>query len=712
MKSLRQLTRQPVKTLMGVLLTMGACCALCICVAQFVSSRETQRQLEALFQPVGFPTSSYQKETDVWLRAYQKEHPEAVEEITSPGFVSAYVPSLTPDNYTHYCSPSNTFTELENDDNWMFLPNLETEQYRCAMLLITLEEVGEPTHALRQRVPGPDGGSSGTVESQRITVLLKGTVERAVGLEQGYNDPAGYTASLSLALPDEKALEALDLTPGRKYLVYGKNYVDCDYHFRSYITTFEEEMGGPFPFIQSVDMDRVTFLREDQISGERSGPFASQTVVATYTFENGKIFGIRKMDMESFRTVSLTLWDRSSMPLYTYEFDFLGHGTETAHPERTFRNQAGETVTMGLEEYHRRYQEPTIAEIDTTVEDFLESEAGTLWTDALRDTEINSHAFPVIGVEELSFLPDFLNNAARVSQGRDFTRQEQEKGERVCILSETLAQQNGLTVGDTVTLQTYRNDLGVPCQLDIASGNGACIPMANYFYGASMALDPEERYTIVGLYQQDNAWCDYIDNFYAFTPNTIFVPWKTVADKAEFGYTGLFRGVRLSGKYLDQFLDDVGLAGYNGQLLVNDNGYTAAAQGVESYAKIAGTAVAVSGGVFLVVLFLFVALYPGLLKKPLFTMECLGASRRERIAFILESALGLLLPGTLLGLLAGWFGWNYLAAALQRSTGAENITSVSLGSFILAALLQIVLFTAATALAAIPLSRNRGMRKR
>ena len=716
MRSFRQLMRQPLKTVMGIFLTMGACCALCICVAQFVSSRETQRQLESLFQPVGYPSSDYQKEFDEWLCDYRQENPEALEKIYAPGLVSAYAPRLVPDNFTRCPAPRYTSADMITDDNWQYLPNLSSCQYRCAMLLITLEEVGEPTHELRQEIPGPGGPSYGAVQSQRISVPLKGRVENVVGLEQGYNNPAGFTAKLSLVLPDEKALEKLDLTLGQKYLVYGKNYFDGDYSFRSSITDFDKEMGGPFPFIQSFDLDRLYVLQEDEISGPTTGPYESlawATVVATYEFEDGRHLGIRVADMERlFRIVNLTLWDQSSMPLYTYEFDFLGHGMETAHQERTFRNQAGETVTMDLAEYHRRYQEPTIARIDTTVEAFLESEEGKLWAEALRDIEINSHAFPVIGVEELGFLPDFLNNAARISQGRDFTRQEQEKGERVCILSETLAQQNGIAVGDTVSLQTYRNDLGVPCQLDIASGNGACRPMANYFFGGSMALDPEESYTVVGLYQQDTPWCAYFDNLYAITPNTIFVPWNTVVDKAEYSHVGLFRGVKLSGRYLDQFLSDVGMAGYGGQLLVNDSGYTAAAQGVESYTRIAGTAVAISGGVFLLVLFLFVALYPGLLKKPLFTMECLGANRRERISFILESAYGILLPGTLLGLLVGRIGWNYLTAALQSSTGAENIASVSVGSFLLAGLIQLILFSAATMLAAIPLSRDIGMRKR
>lgn len=99
-------------------------------------------------------------------------------------------------------------------------------------------------------------------------------------------------------------------------------------------------------------------------------------------------------------------------------------------------------------------------------------------------------------------------------QGREFSQQEIDYGANVCLISEKLAAINDLSVGDSIPLQTYQNDPGVPYQTDISSGNGASLPMACYYFGTTMSLNSAVEYTIVGIYQQDNAWGNYSDNFY------------------------------------------------------------------------------------------------------------------------------------------------------------------------------------------------------
>lgn len=709
MKSIRQLMRQPIKALMGIFLAAGACCALCICIAQFMASKETQQQLEVLFQPVGFPSASYEKAADDWLISYAEENPDVVKQLGAAGLVSAYIPDLVPDNYTQYCPPANRSSSGYQSINLKYLPNMSRTQYTCAMLLITLEEIGEPVYQSYEYIEGST--EYGLAQTQRMIINLKGTVEEVLGLEQGYNDPVGYTADLTLCLPDQEALDKLDLVPGQKYLVFGTDYLDADYNLRCYFAVLNSDDGSPFPFIRSFDPDRLYMYTEEEIERTSSGLPESQVVVGYYEYDEG-IVEITRSRAEQLRTVTLTIWDQSSMPLYTYEKDSLGQVVEVVHQERSFFSRSGEMITMDVEEYHRSYAEPTIAKIETTAEEFFESEEGALWANTLKDIEINCHAFPVIGVEEIGFIPDFFYGAARISQGREFTRQELAGGAKVCLISEKMAQTNGLSLGDSISLQTYQNDLGVPYQTDIASGNGACTPMACYYYGVSMSLNPAEDYTIVGLYQQDNAWGNYSDNLYAFTPNTIFVPLHTVAEIAEYSYTGLFRSLLLNGEHLDRFLEDMGMAGYSGQLLVDDNGYSAAAEGVANYNRIAQTAVLVSAGVFTLVLFLFLILYPGFLGKTMFTMESMGAARKARIRYVLEYTFAILLPGTLLGILAGRMAWGYVTAALQRSSGVENAVLAPAASFLLAGLMQLLLFAFFTAIVAILLSREHGMRKK
>src|SRR5699024_7722491 len=99
-----------------------------------------------------------------------------------------------------------------------------------------------------------------------------------------------------------------------------------------------------------------------------------------------------------------------------------------------------------------------------TAEEFLTREAGELWKSALEDIQIQNHSFPMIGVEKLEYIPDFLRGTADIVQGRNFTQEELETGAKVCILSESLAQANGLEVGDTLSVQLFPEDVSLPGQ--------------------------------------------------------------------------------------------------------------------------------------------------------------------------------------------------------------------------------------------------------
>ena len=227
-----------------------------------------------------------------------------------------------------------------------------------------------------------------------------------------------------------------------------------------------------------------------------------------------------------------------------------------------------------------------------------------------------------------------------------------------------------------------------------------------------MSLKSAEEYTIVGIYQQDNAWGNYSDNFYAFTPNTIFVPAQTIAEIAEYSYTGLFRTVQINGEYMDRFLEDIGLAGYSGQMLVEDNGYSAAAEGVANYQQIAQTAMIVSAVVFVIILALFMLLFPGSVGKTLFTMQCLGANRKERVGYVMQYALGITLPGTLIGVLSGEICWGYLSAVWQYSANMDSALSIPNVNCLAIGVLHFVLFVVFSAITAFLTSRDQGIQKK
>ena len=140
--------------------------------------------------------------------------------------------------------------------------------------------------------------------------------------------------------------------------------------------------------------------------------------------------------------------------------------------EKTYIDENGETVTCTPEEYVARYSLPSIAHVPNGAEAFLASADSAKWREQIENIEINEHAFPVIGVQKLGYITDFAREDVRIVEGRDFTAKELEGGANVCVISESLAAMNGISVGDTIVMNYYLYDWSVEYQWYLNDGNG------------------------------------------------------------------------------------------------------------------------------------------------------------------------------------------------------------------------------------------------
>lgn len=103
MKAIKQLLRQPIKAVAGILLVVIAVAVLCVCAGQSIAARETEERLNQSFLTLAFPKSNISMQDQIqWAENYAVEHPEIVETISSAGLASAYVPELTIDNWSRY----------------------------------------------------------------------------------------------------------------------------------------------------------------------------------------------------------------------------------------------------------------------------------------------------------------------------------------------------------------------------------------------------------------------------------------------------------------------------------------------------------------------------------------------------------------------------------------------------------------------------------
>lgn len=381
--------------------------------------------------------------------------------------------------------------------------------------------------------------------------------------------------------------------------------------------------------------------------------------------------------------------------------------------EKTYIGENGETVTCTPEEYARRYSLPSMVHVPNGAEAFLASDDGAEWREQIENIEINEHAFPVIGVEKLGYITDFAREDVRIVEGRDFTSKELESGANVCVISETLAAMNGISVGDTIDLNYYLYDWSVEYQWYLHEGMGIIEPSAN-FHTSTTGMAETETYKVVGLYRDSSEWNYTSGDIYSFTPNTIFVPYSSVTGSMDYSDQGMFRTYVLKNGTINELQKEVALAGFDGLFVYYDQGYEVISQNLFAYDEVARQALAVGASSSLVLAALYFILFPLQQKKNVSIMYSLGTTRRRRMSHILGSNLCILLPGTLIGCVLSLVSWQAVSRAIYAAaeTEAQITFEVETPLVLMIAAIQFVCMLTASLVLALLMAKDRKMHER
>ena len=464
---------------------------------------------------------------------------------------------------------------------------------------------------------------------QGFTVRLTGIVDSVVKQQKDYSDPTDFRLHVDISYSEEADLGALDLAVGERYLVYSPSYIDLDYTIRNKI---------------AVDL-AIELPKELK-------PECFQLRHGRLIYNDGDIYIV-------FRP-----WLESSV------------------------QTAKMSITLGQDVAW--LEEPTLAHLEGTAEEFLATEEAALWHAAMERMEINYHSFPVIGVDRLEHVAEFARGNAHIVEGRNFTLEELESGANVCIISYDLAAANGIQLGDTLSTNFYSHVENVPYQGYLSEGVGLVKPAA-YFYTAASEMIQSPGYTVIGFYAQINEpWKFDPVNGFAFTPNVIFAPYNSVSVPMEQPGQGMFYAVKLENGTMFEFEKLAVEAGMESLFACYDGGYYLVEDSIEMFEKTANRAMLVGVAVYGVLLLLYLLLFPAQEKKVLRTMNSLGAPRKIRFAYLLTTVLGTLLPGTLLGMGLGAVLWGVVAQKLLEHSGAAFAVELNVPQFVLVGIAQIL----------------------
>ena len=691
MRTIRQLGRQPLKTLLGIVLIALAVSILCLCVSQALAASNTLAELDYNFTTIALLTGDRQEDligntrfisTELpedlsnWIDKVIGEHPDIVTSA-DPGLASAVIPELTPDNITQHIR----IVDGMNDFDYFLESKPVGTPYSCAMLEIILDEIGEPSESIKTYRLN-SAGDIGEL-SNGIYVPLTGTVYRVIGLQEGYADPTGFTLKMTLRLPDMDAWNEMELLTGEHYLVYGMDYYDQDWYLRGMISDgLMRDLIGP------LDPDGLHYLTdEERLKYIKNG--AKNPPIAYY--DDGSIkTSLDSTEVGFFRSATLTLEDKSIMPQYDWNIGENGYPSPSLRTEYSYLDENGVNVTISEEAYRERYTVPTIVHLDRSAEEFLSAEDGTRWLEALDNLRLNNHSFPVIGVDKLGHVAEFTLGNARIVGGRDFTQEEMDSGAKVCVIAESLAAASGLSVGDVITPQFYNYDWSSPYQYFLDGGEGSIDPSSYYITPTVTFEETADTYTIIGLYRQDNEWAYGDDNLYSFTPNTIFVPRASVPSTMDHGDQGFFQTLVIENGKIEEFQRLAADAGYDDVLFYYDQGYTTVAKSLFDYQDVASQAMLTGLLIYIALLSIFLVMFPLQQKKNLLIMNSLGAPKTDMTRHTMLYSIGILVPGTVIGIGAGAILWKHVVDALMNSAKVMVAIELHFLNIALPAIIQLL----------------------
>ena len=421
------------------------------------------------------------------------------------------------------------------------------------------------------------------------------------GLNDAFRDPSGQRASVLLHQEYDDPQDLLQPEAGKRYLLLSYSYEDSEWSLRRNVAdwVFMETNVQLDPW--SLDISG-NLIRYDQRKNQSEHWYHTAGDAAEEPVELAPEELIYRDPITGAEVMNV---DPDAFGWFSFAVDALKDTGEimVEDPQQP-GNWRPETVD------YTQYNLPSIQELPegVTAREIMDSTAS--WQTALKALDVTNHSVPVLTVEKVEALADFAAGNAMVTQGRSFSQSEYDSGAAVCLISESLARENGLNVGDSLPLSLYEDDPGLPPIY--ARFQESCNPRASVFVPQE-GFRQETEYTIIGLYRQSSEW---VTSPTSFTPNSVFVPEKSVTCQTVTGSCGVWSSLILKNGTADQMEARLEENDLGGTVTYYDQGYSDIVESLDGYTRVSRTVLLVGLALWAVVLAAYCVLLPMQEGKP------------------------------------------------------------------------------------------------
>ena len=350
---------------------------------------------------------------------------------------------------------------------------------------------------------------------------------------------------------------------------------------------------------------------------------------------------------------------------------------------------------------YTQYNLPSIQELPdgVTAQEVIDNTSS--WRMAMESIRVNNHSVPVLAVDSVEGMLEFASGRTQITQGRSVSQEEYRDGAAVCLISETLARESGLDVGDTLPLSLYEKEKNL-----MPTMVGDSDPTASY-YLPQRGFQQETEYTVIGLYRQSNEW---VTTPTSFTPNSVFVPEKSVTCQTVTGNYGVWSSLILQNGTIDQMEARLEENDLGGAVTYYDQGYSDIVESLDGYTRVSRTVLCVGLALWAVVLAAYCVLLPMQESKTALRMWTLGAKRRDIAEQIWTPSALMAAAGTVIALAVSIPGMSWATDKIQALTGSDLTLTVSTGQTVALCAGALAIALAVIALVSIS-TAQRGIRR-
>ena len=667
MNPMHQLTRRPVKAAFGALLLALAGAILCLSGGQYWAAVQTRATVERTYTTVAVITGRISSDevltpsaeggsnaeslrqdsamaAAIFLAEPEQQNWSIIQSRPKVGLVSGYSPGLKP--------AISLYTGHSSSD----------APYEYSIVEIRADAVTQ-------------SNNDWFGESGSANWLLDGQVLGIYGLNDAFRDPSGQRASVSLHQEYDDPAELLHPEAGKRYLLLSRSYTDDEWYLRQHVADFIfmdtnvqsdpwslDILGNLIRYDQRANPDGTKYCRlahDGEFTDDADGlvELAPDELIYSDPATGAEVY--TGLDMGAFGRFSFSAARSRDREEIMVE-----------DPQQP-GNWRPETVD------YTQYNLPSIQELPdgVTAQEVIDSTSS--WRTAMESIQTNNHSVPVLAVDSVEGMLEFASGRTQITQGRSFSQSEYDSGAAVCLISETLARESGLDVGDTLPLSLYEKEKNL-----MPTMVGDSDPTASY-YLPQRGFQQETEYTIVGLYRQSNEWSQGVASF---TPNTVLVPRKSVTCAVETGETGLgvssgclWETMVLQNGTIDQMEARLEENGLDGTVTYYDQGYSDIVESLDGYTRVSRTVLLVGLALWAVVLAAYCVLLPMQEGKTALRMWTLGAKRRDIAGQIWTPSALMALAGTIIALAVSIPGMSWATDKIQALTGSDLTLKVSTG---------------------------------